>query len=106
MRLSVSVGSEIELVLALAAAAGAAFEMLGNAKASPTVAVVRMSFSFMTAPLDPSPCWFVVYHSERAGSRERTFSSDIAYSDSPAASRASPLSLNSSTRMTFRSRTV
>ena len=59
------------------------FEMLGKAKATPTVAVVRISFSFMVAPLDLSPWRFVVYHSERAGSRERTFSSDIAYSESP-----------------------
>ena len=53
------------------------------------IAVVRIALSFITAPLDPSPWWFGVYHSERAGSREKTFSCDIAYSDSPAASRAS-----------------
>ena len=67
-------------------AGGAALEMLGKAKATPTIAVVRISFSFMVAPLGPSPWWSVIYHSERAGSRERTFSSDIAYSDSPAVS--------------------
>ena len=65
-----------------------ALETPGKAKAAPTVAVVRISFSFMVAPLDPSPWRFVVYHSERGGSRERAFSCDIAYSDSPAASRA------------------
>ena len=60
-------------------AGGAALETPGKAKATPTVAVVRISFSFMVAPLDPSPWRFVVYHSERAGSRERRFSSDIAH---------------------------
>src|SRR5512132_1488080 len=55
---------------------GAALETLGKAKATPTVAVVRISFSFMMAPLDPSPWRFVVYHSEGVGSRERRFSSD------------------------------
>ena len=36
-------------------AGGAAFEMLGKAKAPPTIAVVRISFSFMVAPLDLVP---------------------------------------------------
>ena len=58
---------------------GAALETLGKAKAVPTIAVVRISFSFMVAPLDPSPWRFVVDHSERASSRERTFSCDIAH---------------------------
>ena len=69
-------------------AGGAALETLGKAKAVPTIAVVRISFSFMVAPLDPRPWRFLVYHSERAGSRERRFCSDSDYSDSPAASRA------------------
>jgi hypothetical protein len=63
---------------------GAALDTLGKAKATPTIAVVRISFSFIVAPLGASPWRFVVYHSNWAGSRERTFSSDIAYSDSPA----------------------
>jgi hypothetical protein len=61
---------------------------------TPTTAVVRISFSFIVAPLDLSPWRFVVYHSERAGSRRRRFSSDIAYSERPAASRASSGSAN------------
>ena len=58
----------------------------GKAKAAPTIAVVRISFSFMRLVSAQVPGRCVVYHSERAGSRERTFSSDIDYSRRPAAS--------------------
>lgn len=48
----------------------------------------------------------VVYRSERAGSRERTFSSDSSYSDSPAALRASPLLVIACPCTSLPSRTV
>jgi hypothetical protein len=38
----------------------AALEMLGKAKATPTIAVVRISVSLRVAPLDESPWRFVV----------------------------------------------
>jgi hypothetical protein len=46
-----------------------ALEALGTAKAIPTIAVVRISFSFIGTPLGPRPWQFVVYHSDSAASR-------------------------------------
>ena len=80
------VGPPVKATDSCVGGGGAALETLGKVKAIPTIAMVRISFSFMVAALDPSP-WRLAYYSGRAGSREWTFSSDIAYSDSPAALR-------------------
>jgi hypothetical protein len=39
---------------------GAAFETLGKPEVTPTIAMVRIRFSFIVAPLDPSRWRFVV----------------------------------------------